>query len=78
MTPTPVETLMQMSVYVMATPPAHQRRGVGRAVLETAMAHYQSAGVTHFTLGATETGYPLYERTGFRTVQKPHVFVIGA
>ncbi|MDZ4369959.1 MAG: GNAT family N-acetyltransferase [Phenylobacterium sp.] len=68
----------QVGIYIMATPPAHQRRGVGRAVLETAMAHYQAGGVTRFMLGATEMGYPLYERSGFRTVLQPHVFVIGA
>jgi GNAT superfamily N-acetyltransferase len=67
-----------VGVYTMSTPPAHQRRGVGRAVLDAAMAHYRDAGVTRFTLGATEKGYPLYERVGFQVVTSPHVFVVGA
>ena len=64
-------------IYTMSTPPAHQRRGVGRAILETAMAHYQQEGVRRFTLGATEKGYPLYARAGFEVVTRPHVYVIG-
>lgn len=73
-----VRTGDHVGIYVMATPQAWQRRGVGRSILETAMAHYQQAGVTRFTLGATEQGYPLYERTGFSVVARPHIFVIGA
>ena len=67
-----------VGVYAMSTPPEHQRRGVGRAILDAAMAHYQGEGVQRFTLGATEIGYPLYERVGFEVVTRPHVFVIGA
>lgn len=66
-----------VGVYMMSTPPEHQRKGVGAAVLATAMAHHQSTGATRFTLGATEKGYPLYERVGFEVVTQPHVFVIG-
>lgn len=67
-----------VGVYTMATPPEHQRKGVGAAVLRAAMAHHQSRGATRFTLGATEKGYPLYERVGFEVVTRPHIFVIGA
>lgn len=49
-----------VGIYTMATPPANQRRGIGKAILESAMAHYQDLGVTRFTLGATEEGFPLY------------------
>ena len=64
-------------IYTMATPVENQRRGVGGAVLATAMAHYQDDGVTRFTLGATEQGFGLYERMGFEVVSRPEVFVIG-
>lgn len=67
-----------VGIYTMATQPDQQGRGVGRAVLETAMAHYQDLGVTRFTLGATEKGYPLYEKVGFEVVASPYVYVIGA
>ncbi len=67
-----------VGVYSMGTPPANQGRGVGRAILESAMAYYQDSGVTRFTLGATEKGFPLYERVGFETRSLPHVYVVGA
>jgi GNAT superfamily N-acetyltransferase len=67
-----------VGVYTMSTPPEHQRKGVGAAVLAAAMAHHQSRGAERFTLGATEKGYPLYERVGFEVVTRPYVYVIGA
>lgn len=67
-----------VGVYDMATPPGHQRRGIGRAILAGAMAHCQATGVACFTLGATEAGYRLYERMGFAVAARPHVYVIGA
>jgi N-acetylglutamate synthase len=67
-----------VGIYTMSTPPEQQRRGIGRAILDTAMVHYQDQGVERFTLGATEKGYPLYERAGFEVVTRPHVYVIGA
>lgn len=73
-----IRTGDHVGIYTMSTPPAHQRKGVGRAILEEAMAHYQNEGVERFTLGATEKGYPLYERVGFEVMTQPHVFVIGA
>ena len=73
-----IRTNRHVGVYMMSTPPNQQRRGVGRALLGVAMAHYQERGVERFTLGATEKGYPLYERVGFKVVSKPHVYVVGA
>ncbi|MFN3943809.1 MAG: GNAT family N-acetyltransferase [Allosphingosinicella sp.] len=67
-----------VGIYTMSTPPEQQRRGIGRAILDTAMAHYQERGAKRFTLGATEKGYPLYERVGFQVVTWPHIYVIGA
>lgn len=73
-----IRTEDHVGVYTMSTPPDHQRRGVGRAILGEAMAHYQARGVERFTLGATEKGYPLYERVGFKVVTRPHLYVVGA
>ena len=64
-------------VYMMATPERNQRKGVGRAVLETAMAHHLANGVTTFTLEATEAGFHLYEQLGYQTVATPAVLING-
>ncbi len=67
-----------VGIYTMATHPDQQKRGVGRAILETAMAHYQDQGAKRFTLGATEQGFPLYTKVGFEVATRPYVYVIGA
>jgi ribosomal protein S18 acetylase RimI-like enzyme len=64
-----------VGIYTMSTPERSQRRGVGRAVLDNAMAHYVDRGATTFTLEATEAGYHLYEQVGFATVATPPVYV---
>ena len=66
-----------VAIYCMATGAAFQRRGIGRAVLETAMGHYLEQGVTAFTLEATAAGLRLYEQIGFETVALAPAFVIG-
>jgi len=53
----------------MATPQESQRSGAGRALLTEVMARHRASGTRLFYLGATEAGYPLYERLGFRTVE---------
>ncbi|MDB5668975.1 MAG: acetyltransferase family [Alphaproteobacteria bacterium] len=73
-----IRTGEHVGVYTMATPPAQQRRGIGGAILNCAMAHYRERGAKRFTLGATEKGFPLYERVGFKVMAMPHVYVIGA
>ncbi len=67
-----------VGVYCMATPERSQRRGVGRAVLETGIAHYLERGAKTFTLKASEAGFHLYEQAGFVTVATPSVFVTAA
>lgn len=73
-----VRTAHNVGIYCMSTPPEHQKRGIGRAVLEHAMQQYQDAGVTSFTLEATAQGRHLYEQAGFHTLMEAPVFVIGA
>ena len=72
-----VRTGDHCGVYNMGTPEAGQRRGIGRAVIETAMAHNHADGVTTFTLEATEAGYHLYEQVGYATVAAPTVMLVG-
>ena len=67
-----------VGVYSMATRTGFQRRGIGQAILETAMSYYLDQGVSTFTLEATEAGFPLYARVGFRTEAEPCAFVVGA
>jgi GNAT superfamily N-acetyltransferase len=64
-------------IYNMGTPQAGQRKGAGRAVLDSAMAHYLADGVTSFTLEATAAGFHLYEQVGFETVASPTVLLVG-
>jgi GNAT superfamily N-acetyltransferase len=72
-----VRTGDHCGVYNMGTPAAGQRRGVGRAVIASAIARNHADGVTTFTLEATEAGYHLYEQVGFVTVAAPTVMLVG-
>jgi len=76
-TGTLVRTGDHVGVYSMATPQRHQRQGIGRAVLGSAMAHHVANGAKTFTLEATEAGFHLYEQLGYQTVAAPPVLVAG-
>lgn len=73
-----VQSGEHVGVYMMSTLPSHQRRGVGRALLDTAIADYMDAGVTRFTLESTPAGLGLYERAGFETVERPTAFLVSS
>ena len=64
-------------IWVMATPPQFARRGYGRALIETVLADAADYGARLALLGATEAGYPLYESTGWRTVEPWSIAVSG-
>jgi len=66
-----------VGVWSMATPPGQQRQGAGRAALEAAMAYHRDRGARLFYLLATAAGMPLYERTGFRTLEETPIWVAG-
>jgi Tat protein secretion system quality control protein TatD with DNase activity len=66
-----------LDYYRTYTPPEQQRQGAGRATLEAAMAYHRAQGTSIFYLGATEAGKPLYERTGFRTLEETPIWVAG-
>lgn len=79
----PISTVITMrhgatvGIWCMATPPESQRTGAGRALLTQVMAQHRASGARQFYLGATEAGYRLYERLGFRTVDTMAIWVAG-
>lgn len=52
-------------VGLVVVSPRHQRRGLGRALMERVL---DDAGGRALALLATEEGHPLYEKFGFRTI----------
>lgn len=63
-----------VSLWAMSTPARFQRRGYGRALLATVLAQARADGARVGMLGATPAGLPLYEATGWRTVEEWQVF----
>jgi GNAT superfamily N-acetyltransferase len=63
-----------MSVWAMATPPEFTRRGYGSALLAHVLQAGAADGATLGWLGATPAGLPMYEATGWRTVEEWRVF----
>jgi GNAT superfamily N-acetyltransferase len=59
-----------LGVMEMMTPPQHQRRGAGRALLTTALAASWTDDVHDALLLATPAGRRLYERVGFTAVDE--------
>ncbi|HEX7761599.1 MAG TPA: GNAT family N-acetyltransferase [Caulobacteraceae bacterium] len=64
-------------ISLMATPPEHQRKGMGRALLTQVIGDYRRRGVERFHLGATEAGRPLYVSLGFEPIADLSVWVLG-
>ena len=64
-------------ISLMATPPEHQRKGMGRALLTQVIADYRSRGVERFHLTATEAGRPLYDSLGFEPIADLTAWVLG-
>ena len=64
-------------IWAMGTVTAHQRGGIGRRLLSTAMVEARDSGVRRFFLGATPAGFRLYEGLGFKTVCSARVWVSG-
>ena len=65
-------------ISLMATPPEHQRRGMGRALLTQVIADYRGRGVERFHLGATEAGRPLYASLGFEPIADLTAWLLDA
>ena len=62
------------SVWCMATPAEHKRKGYGKALLGTALAAAVDDGATIGLLGATAEGLPLYTSMGWTTIAEAHLF----
>lgn len=79
----PVSTAMTtgrgavIGIWSMATAPAHQRQGAGRATLAAVLADHHQRGAELFYLGATAAGKPLYDAVGFRTIEETPIWVAG-
>ena len=63
-----------VTVWCMSTPERYSRRGFGRAVLAHALLMARSEGATIGLLGATPAGKPLYDRTGWTTLESWRMF----
>lgn len=59
-----------VGIFNIATPPAHRRRGYGAAVTARAVSDGLAAGATWSWLQASRAGFQVYERLGFRTVER--------
>lgn len=57
-------------IRAMFVHPSWARRGLGRAIFETARAAAEAAGFRALVLTATLPGVPLYETLGFRAVRR--------
>lgn len=62
------------SIWAMSTPSRLGRRGYGRALLAHVLHEAVASGATIGLLGATPAGLPLYEATGWRTVERWQLF----
>lgn len=66
-----------VGIWSMATPPEHQRQGIGRALITWVIAYHCQKGAKIFYLGATPAGKPLYEKVGFETADEAQVWVFN-
>ena len=65
-------------VYNVGTPEPYRRRGLGEMVTRAAVAEGARRGCTLTTLQASDMGYPIYERMGYRTVARWSSYTNGA
>lgn len=64
-----------VGIFNVATPPEHRGRGYGAAVTARAVTDGLKAGATWSWLQASPSGYRIYERLGFRTLERWHCWV---
>ena len=63
-------------VYAVGTLPALRRRGAGGAALSAGMEYQLRRGAQRFALQSSESGQPVYERLGFRTVARITLWLV--
>lgn len=68
----------RVGIWSMATAPGLQRQGAGRALLENVVNHYLVREARCFYLVSTEAGKRLYERLGFKGMERWAVWTSGA
>ncbi len=66
-----------VGIWAMGTAPEAQGQGVGKALLSRVMHDARQRGAEAFFLGATPSGFPLYERLGYATVADCPIWVRG-
>ena len=66
-----------VGIWAMGTAPEAQGQGVGKALLSRVMHDCRQRGAGAFFLGATPSGFPLYERLGYATVADCPIWVRG-
>jgi GNAT superfamily N-acetyltransferase len=66
-----------VGIFSMATPKAYEGQGVGRSVLAAIHEYGLREGATAFILGATEAGYPLYLKVGYRVLGHVGIVLTG-
>ena len=66
-----------VGIWTMATPPEHQGKGMGRALLSRIIERMRHEGVGRFFLYATQAGFPLYSSLGFVTLAEEAAWVKG-
>jgi ribosomal protein S18 acetylase RimI-like enzyme len=64
-----------VGVFNVATPPEHRRRGYGAAITASAVLDGLDHGATFAWLQSSVSGYPVYQRLGFRVVESWPVWV---
>jgi GNAT superfamily N-acetyltransferase len=62
------------AVWLVATLPGAQRRGLGRAILQRLLLDARDRGQRTASLQASPKGRPLYERIGFEPVGSLHLY----
>lgn len=66
-----------VGIWAMGTAPEAQGLGVGKALLSRVMHDARQRGAEAFFLGATPSGFPLYERLGYSTMADCPIWVRG-
>jgi GNAT superfamily N-acetyltransferase len=64
----------ECGIYLVATLPEEQGRGLARALMQHALAEARDRGCTTSSLQATARGRPVYERLGYRDIGAVHMW----
>jgi ribosomal protein S18 acetylase RimI-like enzyme len=73
-----VEDRGNLFLALVATAPSSQRRGYGEAVVRKALHEAgRATGLKRATLHATDAGFPVYQRIGYRKVATIHSYRVG-